>query len=276
MVSSTENKCHIEEVKRTKLYLKNQHHYIDHHMGAIDPRKNSAMNGKIKLVDDHPAVIKNQQGKFESPLNIDDDIIIETIPFNHSNLSNQSFSIEPYLTITASLPQLSIAALCLVISVLFNLTILAVIHERVPRSQPPLPDVAFSLLPKIDHALDISEYIILFMVTSTLTMSLLHYYRTFILRRLFFIMSILYLLRALSMAVTQVPIANQQYYCSPQLNNTETIQWNRMIEIIISRVSHMSLGMGLSVNGRHSFCGDYIFSGHTVMMVTSMLLFSFF
>src|SRR5699024_7559613 len=29
--------------------------------------------------------------------------------------------------------------------------------------------------------------------------------------------------------------------------------------------------LGLSVNGRHSFCGDYIFSGHTVCLVITYL-----
>lgn len=54
------------------------------------------------------------------------------------------------------------------------------------------------------------------------------------------------------MAVTQLPVANPQYYCSPQLNMTEHFDWWRFTKTIITRVSHMSLGMGLSVNGRHS------------------------
>lgn len=32
------------------------------------------------------------------------------------------------------------------------------------------------------------------------------------------------------------------------------------------------LGMGLSINGQHVYCGDYIYSGHTVILTMSSLL----
>lgn len=200
-------------------------------------------------------------------INCEDGHTTESSPIHRSD-STSSASL---LSITRTIRQLAVAATCLVLSVLFNLTILAVIHERVPRSQPPLPDVTFSLLPKIDWALDISEYIIMFMTTCLLLITLLHRYRSIVFRRLCLILCVLYLLRAICMAVTQLPVANPQYYCSPQLNLTDDFQWWNFTRIIFTRISHMSLGMGLSVNGRHSFCGDYIFSGHTVMLVTSKL-----
>ena len=136
-----------------------------------------------------------------------------------------------------------------------------------------LPDVTFDLLPKNNRALDISEYIIIFMTASVLVIIVLHRYRSILFRRFCLILSILYLLRAICMAFTQLPVANPQYYCSPRLNLTDDFQWWNFTKTIISRVSHMSLGMGLSVNGRHSFCGDYIFSGHTVMLVTSKYIY---
>lgn len=177
-----------------------------------------------------------------------------------------------YLSLCAAKFQIGVSLVCLVLSVIFNLTVLAVIHERVPGSAP-LPDVAFSLLPKIDKALDLSEYIIMFVTTVLFVMIALHRFRSILLRRLFLILSFLYVFRGICMAVTQLPVANPQYYCSPKLNQSEeSFGYFHFAGVVLSRVSHMSLGMGLSVNGRHSFCGDYIFSGHTLILVISKFL----
>jgi len=31
-------------------------------------------------------------------------------------------------------------------------------------------------------------------------------------------------------------------------------------------------GFGLSINGQHVYCGDFIFSGHTMILILSYLL----
>jgi len=41
--------------------------------------------------------------------------------------------------------------------------------------------------------------------------------------------------------------------------------------IIFSRVFHMLTGFGLSINGRHHYCGDYLYSGHTVILTICYL-----
>ena len=78
--------------------------------------------------------------------------------------------------------------------------------------------------------------------------------RFIILRRIFVIMSMLYLYRAITMYVTVLPKSNRDYYCSPKHNKTTAFD-------AITRSLHIMAGFGLSMNGFHTYCGDYIFSG---------------
>jgi hypothetical protein len=62
-------------------------------------------------------------------------------------------------------------------NMILNLTVLAIIHERMPRSQPTLPDLAFDILPYADQALDLAEYIMIFQVLGLFILIFLHKYR---------------------------------------------------------------------------------------------------
>lgn len=50
-----------------------------------------------------------------------------------------------------------------------------------------------------------------------------------------------------------------------QVNHTSAL-------IILERIGILLSGFGLSINGRHVYCGDYIYSGHTCMLVLSALV----
>lgn len=78
-------------------------------------------------------------------------------------------------------------------------------------------------------------------------------------------MSLLYMYRAITMYVTVLPLSSRTYRCSPKSNETSAI-------LIAKRVLHLMSGFGLSVNGKHTFCGDFIYSGHTVILVFSYLI----
>lgn len=92
------------------------------------------------------------------------------------------------------------------------------------------------------------------------------YFRRFIVaRRIFLLMGLLYMMRSLTMYVTVVPIASKTYYCSPKANNTSPL-------LVTKRVLQLISGFGLSINGKHTYCGDYIYSGHTVVLVLSYLI----
>lgn len=84
-------------------------------------------------------------------------------------------------------------------------------------------------------------------------------------RRVFLIMSILYFLRSITMYVTVLPVSSTKYYCSPKSNGTT-------IAVVSKRVFQLMSGFGLSINGKHTYCGDYIYSGHTVMLVLGYLV----
>ncbi|XP_076365605.1 phosphatidylcholine:ceramide cholinephosphotransferase 2-like isoform X2 [Tachypleus tridentatus] len=147
-------------------------------------------------------------------------------------------------------------------NLVLNLTCLSIVHERMPERTkfPPLPDIFFDLFLPAEWALDVSEGIIVVAVWSTLFIVFIHRNRFIILRRVFLIMGLLYFMRSITMFVTQVPVASTTYYCSPKANKTST-------GLILGRVLYMLGGFGLSINGRHTFCGDYIYSGHTVVNV---------
>lgn len=83
-------------------------------------------------------------------------------------------------------------------------------------------------------------------------------------RRIFLIMSLLYMYRAITMYVTVLPMSSRTYYCSPKTNETTPL-------LVVKRVIQLFSGLGLSVNGKHTYCGDFIYSGHTVTLVLSYL-----
>jgi len=186
---------------------------------------------------------------------------------------------------------------------------LALVHERVPDRNVygPLPDVFLDNVPAADWALDVSEILIIISTTSILVLVFFHRYRydmmlpprwcdvkmlsdrrSIVMRRLFFLLGLLYLMRSITMYVTVLPVASTTYYCSPKTNNTDAgVIIVRALRILLGLplyplcipwktilIFHIEFeGMGLSINGQHVFCGDYIYSGHTVILtVTSLVI----
>ena len=115
-----------------------------------------------------------------------------------------------------------LALLYAMIAMNFNLFILAIVHERVPRQTAPLPDLGFDIFPRVDWVLNISEYIIMAEFTMVIIMIILHKYRQLLLRRLCLIIGTLYIFRGVCMISTVFPVANDKYYCAPQMNRNET------------------------------------------------------
>ena len=87
------------------------------------------------------------------------------------------------------------------------------------------------------------------------------HFRFIVLRRIFLLVGIHYYYRAVTMYITVLPKSNVEYTCAPKLNVTTAAD-------IAQRVLKLLSGMGLSINGKHVYCGDYIYSGHTMTLVT--------
>ncbi|KAL3285206.1 hypothetical protein HHI36_019321 [Cryptolaemus montrouzieri] len=160
----------------------------------------------------------------------------------------------------------ALAAIAMMFGFLATLVSLSIVHNQVPHD-PPLPDVTLDNVPEINPALNVSEYIIMFNVTSCIVCMVFHKHRFIIIRRIFLLMSLLYMYRAITMFVTVLPLANPTYPCAPESNQTTVLQ-------VVRRVVKLSAGFGLSINGDQIYCGDFIYSGHTVILVLSYLVIS--
>lgn len=160
--------------------------------------------------------------------------------------------------------QNGVALLFAAFSMILNFLVIAIIHERVPE-QPTLPDISFELLPEAAWGLYVAEYIISVQAFIVFILLFLHRYRVILFRRLCMIMGIIYLARAICMSSTQVPLIKSDY-CAKKMTPEQYNSWSYYLSEIFYRVFHMALGFGLSINGNHVYCGDYIFSGHTVTL----------
>ena len=80
------------------------------------------------------------------------------------------------------------------------------------------------------------------------------------------IIGLLYGYRAITMIVTVLPSANPEYHCDTQLNHTISSSE------VLHRVIKIMSGFGLSINGNHIYCGDFIFSGHTMILILCYLI----
>ncbi|XP_050096688.1 phosphatidylcholine:ceramide cholinephosphotransferase 2-like isoform X2 [Anopheles aquasalis] len=146
---------------------------------------------------------------------------------------------------------------------------LSLVHDRVPDrdTHEPLPDAFLDRVAPQDWALDVSEILIMVVVNSCVVLITFHKHRFIVMRRVFLLLSILYLMRSMTMYVTVLPVSSRTYYCSPKSNASSAT-------VIVKRAFQLISGMGLSINGKQIYCGDYIYSGHTVTLVLGYLVIS--
>eukprot|EP00092_Neocalanus_flemingeri_P036709 GFUD01039965.1.p1 GENE.GFUD01039965.1~~GFUD01039965.1.p1 ORF type:complete len:346 (-),score=108.89 GFUD01039965.1:17-1054(-) len=142
---------------------------------------------------------------------------------------------------------------------------LALTHDRVP-DYNPLPDIVLDNTTYHQWGLKASEIIIIISIVLAFFTVIVHTHRMIIIRRVFLILGLLYMYRGLTMFVTVLPISDKNYECAPKLNHSITF-----LELI-SRVVTIVSGGGLSMNGKQIYCGDFIFSGHTMVLMMAFFV----
>ncbi|CAH2062709.1 unnamed protein product, partial [Iphiclides podalirius] len=160
-----------------------------------------------------------------------------------------------------------ISFIFLFLCVCINMMSLSLVHERLPdrNTTPPLTDFILDNVTARDWGLAVSEYLIMVSTTVAMLVVVFHKHRFIVARRMFLIIGLLYLYRSVTMFVTVLPVSSTTYYCSPKSNNTTPL-------LVIRRMFYLISGFGLSINGKHTYCGDYIYSGHTMVLVLSYLI----
>ena len=142
---------------------------------------------------------------------------------------------------------------------------IALTHERVP-DYDPLPDVILDHVQYREWGLHVSEVLIVVNMVLAVVVVVLHKHRTTVLRRIFVILGLLYMYRSVTMSITVLPKSDRLYPCAPKLNHTITFSE------LMSRVLTIAAGGGLSLNGTQKYCGDFIFSGHTMVLMMAFFV----
>ncbi|KAM9068782.1 sphingomyelin synthase-related protein 1 isoform X1 [Sarcophilus harrisii] len=150
---------------------------------------------------------------------------------------------------------------CVYVFIVFGFTsfIMVIVHERVPDMQtyPPLPDIFLDSVPRIPWAFAMTEVCGVILCYIWLLVLLLHKHRSILLRRLCSLMGTVFLLRCFTMFVTSLSVPGQHLQCSGKLYGSV---WEKL-----HRAFAIWSGFGMTLTGVHT-CGDYMFSGHTVVL----------
>lgn len=141
----------------------------------------------------------------------------------------------------------------------FTSFVMVIVHERVPdmRTYPPLPDIFLDSVPRIPWAFAMAEACGVILCSIWLIVLLLHKHRSILVRRLCSLMGTVFMLRCITMFVTSLSVPGQHLQCTGKVYGDMWAKLQRAVAIWS--------GFGMTLTGVHT-CGDYMFSGHTVVL----------
>ncbi|KAK6742392.1 hypothetical protein RB195_009949 [Necator americanus] len=148
-----------------------------------------------------------------------------------------------------------------------NWAVIAYTHDFATRE--PLPDILFSLVPEQEWASRLGDYMVTATVACFLLLLLFHRFRSIVARRFMFIAATLYAFRSVTLIVTQLPpgYENNTSRCRAQVNFT--------FRVFVSRIAEQAIRAGFQ-DKDGMLCGDMLFSGHTLGMITSALCIAYY
>ncbi|KAF8366391.1 hypothetical protein PRIPAC_84220 [Pristionchus pacificus] len=145
---------------------------------------------------------------------------------------------------------------------------LAIVMDIVSRN--PLPDISHSMFKQSHVTRQMTDQATLYgSLGTTFFVLLFHKHRSIVLRRMFTIGTILFIMRAITISVTHIP---------PSYEDSETIceDPSQDVTFPIKRYFERSLNIfttfGLQTSEIKLYCGDMLFSGHTTTAAISCFI----
>lgn len=155
----------------------------------------------------------------------------------------------------------------LFISGVSNWAVIAYTHDYVPRQ--PLPDIVFSLVGEQRWASSLGDMCVALCIVLLGALLIIHQHRGTVLKRVVFCAATLYAMRSITLAATQLPsgYTDNKGRCRDQVESKASVFFGRLFEQTI-RIGFQSKDQML--------CGDLLFSGHTLVMVTCSLAVAYY
>ncbi len=190
---------------------------------------------------------------------------------NHNDdyLDEEMLPVELHKTVSCFLLMLAVF--------LANLFSMTIIHDRAPEQRnstllyPPLRDITFDVSADLvarnaPLLWIVSEIILVGTTVCVAGVLIFHAHRSIVLRRFFFLLSLLFSLRLVTMNATVLPVSDGTlYHCDAK---------NRpiILSILLSRFAEMASRLGLWLREDIQYCGNFVYSGHTVLLVMNCLM----
>lgn len=145
--------------------------------------------------------------------------------------------------------------------------VMVIVHDRVPdmKRYPPLPDIFLDNVPYIPWGFHMCEWTATVLVIIWIIVLIFHKYRFILLRRFFALCGTVFLLRCITMLITSLSVPGSHLKCSPRVSTHNSDYFFADLLTKIEQAYTIWTNAGLSIRGVRT-CGDYMFSGHSVVL----------